>query len=82
MTDKSLKMNNYADSKYMTKEGLQPKRSYNKVVNLNLLKSNIFWNESQLKTISTDKTDPDNENIKLIQKSMSFYSKYLNNNLK
>jgi len=68
-------MNNYADSKFITKEGLQPKRSYNKVVNLNLLNSDGFWNKNELKKL-TPENEEQNEHLKSIETSMNFYSNY------
>ena len=72
MSDKSLEMNNYADSKFITKEGFQPKKSFNKVVNLNLLNSNVFWNKNILKKLSGE--GDNDQKLKSIENSMNFYS--------
>ena len=47
ITDKGLQMNAFADAKFTNKEStLQPPKSFNKIINLNLLTSKTFWNNS------------------------------------
>ncbi len=80
VSDKSLEMNNFADSKYITKDGFHPKKSYNKIVNLNLLTCGTFWHDNSLRKMSVEEDQTDDVLQAKIQKSMEFYSilKYLN----
>ena len=67
MTEKSLKENNFSNAKFMSATtSFFPKRSYNKIINLNLLNGEVF----------KDKVDEtvEKEKNKLIS-SMKFYHK-------
>ena len=77
ITDKALQMNSFSNAKYSTKEStLNPPKSFNKIINLNLLISKNFWDKKIVKKAEED--DTDKEKIKeinnYIQKSMQFYS--------
>ena len=66
----SLKMNNYAEGKFLSSyTSFWPKKSFNKIVNLNLLKSNAF-----LTYLINKQGDLKNAN-NYIAKSMKFYHK-------
>jgi hypothetical protein len=74
LNEKALKMNNYADGNfYYSSNSFWPKKSFNKIVNLNLMNSTGFR--------ETFKKDDDGENTEMkeinqfIHKSMKFYSK-------
>jgi hypothetical protein len=70
ITDQSLKMNNYAEGKFRSNfTSFWPKKSFNKIVNLNLLNSDTF-----LSNILGDKNKIQKEN-NYIAKSMRFYKK-------
>ena len=48
MTEKSLKENNYPNAKFMSATtSFWPKRSYNRIINLNLLNGQIFKNKKE-----------------------------------
>lgn len=70
ITDQTLKMNNYAEGKFRTNyTSFWPKKSFNKIVNLNLLNSdqfieNAFGNKKELE-----------KGNDYIAKSMKFYHK-------
>jgi hypothetical protein len=75
MTEKALKMNNFADGKFSTAfTSFWPKKSYNKIINLNLLNSTKFKENVGFKSEEDGKTGELND---YIQKSMKFYSKIL-----
>lgn len=77
VTEDSLKMNNYADSKFLnTRSSFWPKKSFNKFINLNLLNSNKFL-ENALGNTKDLKTEND-----YIAKSMKFYNKNFDDLLK
>ncbi len=70
MTDKSLKMNYFSEGKFLTNyTSFWPKKSYNKIINLNLLNSDAF-----ISNLIKDK-----KSIKIgdnyVAKSMKFYKK-------
>lgn len=70
-TENSLKMNNFSDGKFAkTETSFWPKKSFNKIINLNLMNSTNF---KQNLGIKTDKFIDKNEEY--ISKSMKFYSK-------
>ena len=72
LTENSLKMNNFSEGKFAnTKSCFWPKKSFNKIVNLNLISSKKFTESIGIKT-DFPKKDMDN----LIRKSMKFYGKY------
>ncbi len=77
ITDKGLQMNAYADSKFQKPESsLNPPKSFNKVINLNLLTSKNFTH-TKVEKKKTEEDDPNekiNEINNYIQKSMQFYS--------
>ena len=69
-TEMSLKMNNYAEGKFLTNyTSFWPKKSHNKIVNLNLLNSDAFL--SNLVKDTRCLKDANN----YIAKSMKFYNK-------
>jgi hypothetical protein len=74
VTEKTLKMNNFAEGKFtQSYTSFWPKRSFNKLINLNLLNSNKFIESAGLK-----RSDGKMNNVNdYIQKSMKFYSKLL-----
>ena len=70
ITDQSLKMNHYADGKFIKNyTSFWPKKSFNKIINLNLLNSDAFINN-----VVGDKKKLEKEN-NYIAKSMKFYNK-------
>ena len=75
--ENSLKMNNFAESKFLnTTTSFWPKKSFNKIINLNLItskkfKENLGFNEDEAQD---DKGDAINNNIK---KALKFYSRNL-----
>lgn len=70
MTDISLKMNNYAEGKFLSSyTSFWPKKSYNKIINLNLLNSDTFL--SHLINDKKENKPPSN----YVVKSMKFYHK-------
>ena len=80
-SETTLKMNNYADSRFVnTSTCFFPKKSFNKIVNLNLLtskkfKENLGYNENE-EEFGNDEV---NNNVK---KAMNFYSKRILNQIK
>lgn len=78
ITDKTLQMNNFAEGKFaQTFTSFWPKKSFNKIVNLNLLNSSKFIENVGLKNDQEGNQGHLNEINNYIQKSMKFYSKYL-----
>lgn len=70
VNETSLKMNNFAEGKFLSSyTSFWPKKSFNKIVNLNLLKSDAF-----LAYLLSNKEDSKNAN-NYIAKSMKFYHK-------
>ncbi len=70
LTDQSLKMNNYAEGKFIKNyTSFWPKKTFNKIINLNLLNSDAFINN-----VVGDKKKLEKEN-NYIAKSMKFYNK-------
>ena len=70
LTDQSLKMNNYTNGKFIKNyTSFWPKKTYNKIINLNLLNSDAFINN-----VIGDKKKLEKEN-NYIAKSMKFYNK-------
>ena len=70
ITDQTLKMNNYAEGKFRTNyTSFWPKKSFNKIVNLNLLNSKQF-----IENAFGDKKQLEKGND-YIAKSMKFYNK-------
>ena len=73
-SENSLKMNNYSDSKFLNSTTcFFPKKSFNKIINLNILtsrkfKDNLGFNENRQ---DDDQNDQVNNNIK---KALKFYS--------
>ncbi len=72
LTEKTLKMNNFSEGKFSSSStSFWPKKSFNKIVNLNLLNSTKFK-----ETVGYNKADKtEYEMNDYIQKSMKFYSK-------
>ena len=65
-TENSLKMNNYSNGKYIDGySACAPKKSFNKVVNLNLLNSKSMFSDLLKKK----------KNMNYIEKSLRFYNK-------
>lgn len=74
LTDKALKMNNFSEGKFSSSStSFWPKKSFNKIINLNLLNSTKFKGNIGLKI--DEETYKENEINEYIQKSMKFYSK-------
>lgn len=72
ITEKSLKMNNFSEGKFVqTQTCFWPKKSYNKIINLNLLNSKKFLDNVGLNSTDNPKLKEIND---YIQKSMKFYS--------
>ena len=77
VNETSLKMNNYAEGKFLSNyTSFWPKKSFNKIVNLNLLKSDAFF--SYLLNNQGDIKKTNN----YVAKSMKFYHKNYENLLK
>ena len=73
----SLKMNNYAEGKFLSNyTSFWPKKSFNKIVNLNLLRSDAFLSYLVNNREDLGKTNP------YVAKSMKFYKKNYNDLLK
>ena len=78
-TELSFKMNNYSNSKFAeNKNGFFPKKSFNKIINMNLLKSKKFLNNFYGKNMNKGFMK---KNI-LIENSMKYYKKNFNELLK
>lgn len=74
VTNKALEMNMFVEGKFaQTQTCFWPKKSYNKIVNLNLLSSKKFVENVGLNQ-ENDKAKINQVND-YIQKSMKFYSK-------
>ena len=74
ISDKALEMNNFSEGEFaQTQTCFWPKKSFNKVVNLNLLSSRKFVENVGLNQ-ETNKGKL-NEVNEYIEKSMKFYSK-------
>jgi hypothetical protein len=74
-TEKTLKMNNFSDSKLSTaSSSFWPKKTFNRIIELNLLNSNKFKESVGLKENNIN-MEGGNEINDYIQKSMKFYSK-------
>ena len=72
LTEDSLKMNNFAEGKFSnTNTCFWPKKSFNKIINLNLMNSTKFK-----ENIGLNNDTANNEMDNYIQKSMKFYSKF------
>ena len=70
ITEASLKMNNFSEGKYISGyTSFWPKKSYNKIINLNLLNSDAF-----LSNLVHNKSDIETTN-NYVAKSMRFYHK-------
>ncbi len=71
-------MNNFREGKFsQSQSSFFPKRSFNKIVNLNLLNSKEFV-ENFVKTSDDNPDDKQKEINDFIKKSMKFYSKIYN----
>lgn len=82
ITEKTLKMNNYADGKFAkTEDSFWPKRSYNKIINLNLLNSEKFL-ENIINKKNKKDTGLTGEIGAYIEKSLKFYNKNFEDLLK
>jgi hypothetical protein len=73
MSEKALFMNNFSEGKFSISQTFWPKKSYNKIINLNLLNSTKFKENVGL-NVDYDK-NKSNEINDYIQRSMRFYSK-------
>jgi hypothetical protein len=79
MTEKALKMNNFSDGKFSTAfTSFWPKKSFNKIINLNLLNSAKFKENVGIRGDEDGKSGEMND---YIQKSMKFYSIIISINL-
>lgn len=77
MTEKALKMNNFSEGKFsQTQTSFFPKKSFNKIINLNLINSSNFKENAGI----TNEIAKSNEANDYILKSMKFYSKLFINN--
>ena len=77
LNETSLKMNNYAEGKFLSSyTSFWPKKSFNKIVNLNLLRSDAFLSYLVNKEGDIGKTN------NYVVKSMKFYKKNYNDLLK
>lgn len=75
LTEKALKMNNFADGKFSSSmTSFWPKKSFNKIINLNLLNSTKFKENVGLK--NGEEPSEANEINEYILKSMKFYSNH------
>lgn len=71
MTDISLKMNNYAEGKFLSNyTSFWPKKSFNKIINLNLLHSDTF-----LANFITNNKNKLKSSANYFSKSIKFYNK-------
>lgn len=85
LTEKSLKMNNFSDGKFAkTTDSFWPKKSHNKIINLNLLNSAKFLENVMSKKNKQGENDPtgQNELNTYIDKSLKFYNKNFEDLLK
>lgn len=74
VTEKTLKMNNFSEGKFsQSGTSFWPKKSFNKIVNLNLLNSVKFLENAE--AMNAGENGQMNEINNYIQKSMKFYSK-------
>ena len=74
MTEKALKMNNFSEGKFSTSStSFWPKKSFNKIINLNLLNSKKFKENVGIEV--DENAYKSNEFSDYIHKSMKFYSK-------
>jgi hypothetical protein len=72
-TDKALKMNNFSEGKFSTTTtSFWPKKSFNKIINLNLLNSAKFKENLGINT--NEERNKVSEINDYVQKSMKFYS--------
>lgn len=70
LTDKSLKLNNYSEAKFVdSQSSFFPKKSFNKIINLNLMNSKKF-----LSGVGMDMNLAKDDENAYIQKSLKFYS--------
>jgi hypothetical protein len=71
-------MNNFSDGDFAnTKSSFFPKKSYNKIINMNLINSKEFMRHN-MKTDINEKDDNQNNKInEFIKRSMKFYSKLI-----
>lgn len=75
ITDKTLKMNNFSTGKFAkTEDSFWPKKSHNKIINLNLLNSAKFIDNIMNKNKSKDQ-GLNGEINAYIDKSIKFYNK-------
>jgi hypothetical protein len=79
ITEKALKMNNFSEGKFSsTHSSFWPKKTYNRIIELNILNSTKFKENAGLagKKIDVEGGDEIND---YIHKSMKFYSKFIFN---
>jgi len=77
MTAKGLKMNRFEDGKFMVQENsFWPKKSYNKILNMNLIKSNKFLNDIGIFHNSKNEIEKTADINQFVYKSTNFYSNY------
>lgn len=76
-------MNNYADGKFAkTIDSFWPKKSYNKIINLNLLNSAKFLENLENKKDLVNTKNPNKDLHNYIDKSLKFYNKNFEDLLK
>lgn len=80
ITDKTLKMNNFANAEFAkTTDSFWPKKSHNKIINLNLLNSEKF-----IENLVNKKNEKPEQNslTQYVDKSLKFYNKNFEDLLK
>lgn len=79
MTYKGLEENKYKDGKFMVVENsFWPKKSFNKILNMNLIKSNKFLSDIGIFHNQQNKIEKNEEINQFVYKSTNFYSKFNN----
>ena len=79
MTYKGLEENKYKDGKFMVVENsFWPKKSFNKILNMNLIKSNKFLSDIGIFHNQQNEIEKNEEINQFVFKSTNFYSKFNN----
>ena len=76
MTAKGLIENRFEDGKFMVMDNsFWPKKSYNKILNMNLIKSNKFLSDIGIFHNAKNEIEKNPEIDQFVYKSTNFYSK-------
>ncbi len=77
MTSKGLDENKFKDGNFMLVENsFWPKKSFNKILNMNLIKSNKFLADIGIFTNKKGDIEKNSEIDQFVYKSTNFYSNY------